>query len=158
MLPLVYETSPNLLEGGPYMYLNLKYAQSRLVVLACIVFFGTPGCRSVPPPPEIALAFDHSSAEVKDKYSLGMRQLFTSGVTGVASGLFLGAGLYCLGHEINEPAPESKRYLLISLPLLGVGYGFFVPLIVEETRSQHSFPEATAAYNEDLRQRLQLSR
>jgi len=140
------------------MYWNLKYAQSLLVSLACIVFFGTNGCRSVPPPYEIALAFDHSSAEVKDKYSLGMRQLFTSHVTGVASGLFLEVGHYYFGHEFDEPAPESKRYFLISLPLLGVGNGFFVPLIIEKIRAEHAFSNATAAYNEDLRRRLQLPR
>jgi len=193
------------------MYWNLKYAQSLLVSLPCIVFFETNGCRSVPPPPEIppaspsastneandmyarcslrwhkaglffrrlfepllgsfeqgtnryrpseiAPAFDHSSAEAKDKYSRGMRQLFTSRVTGVASGLFLGVGLYYLGREFYEPAPESKRDLLISLPMLGVGFGFFVPFIIEKIRAEHSFPEAHAAYHEDLRQRLQLPR
>jgi hypothetical protein len=90
--------------------------------------------------------------------SRGVRQLFTSRVTGVASGRFLGVGLYYLGRELYEPAPESKCDLLILLPLLGVGFGFFVPFIIEEIRVEHSFPEATAAYNEDLRQRLQLPR
>jgi len=83
------------------LYLNLKYAQSLLVSLPCIVFFETNGCRSAPPPSETVSALDHSSAEAKDK---------------------------------------------------------FVPFIIEEIRAEHSFPEVTAAYNEDLRQRLQLTR
>jgi len=158
MFALVFETSPNLLEGSPYLYWNLKYARSLLVSLTCIVFFGTNGCRSVPPPPEISPAFDHSSAEAKDKCGRGMRRLFTSRVTGVASGLFVGVGLSYLGREFYEPAPEIKCDLLISLPLLAVGFGFFVPFIIEEIRAEHSFPEAIVAYNEDLRQRLQLPR